>query len=48
MQLLLLVLSAQIQARPFYEKLGYRASGEEYLDEYCPHIRMEKELPESR
>ena len=35
-------------ARPFYEKLGYWASGEEYLDEYCPHIHMEKELPESR
>lgn len=40
-----LVLSAQVQARPFYERLGYRASGEEYLDEHCPHIHMEKELP---
>lgn len=41
-----LALSAQVQVRPFYEKLGYTASGDEYLDEYCPHIHMEKELTE--
>lgn len=35
-------LSAQCKARVFYEKLGYKASGEIYLDEYCPHIHMEK------
>ena len=38
------VISAQCQARAFYEKLGYTAFGEEYLDEYCPHIDMEKKL----
>ncbi|MBC3537706.1 GNAT family N-acetyltransferase [Megasphaera hominis] len=37
-------LSAQVRVRPFYEALGYTASSDEYLDEYCPHIHMEKEL----
>ena len=37
-------LAAQVRVRPFYEKLGFTASGDEYLDEYCPHIHMEKEL----
>ena len=39
-----MVISAQCQARVFYEKLGYTAFGEEYLDEHCPHIDMEKKL----
>lgn len=39
-----MALSAQVQAAGFYEKLGYRQSGEPYLDEHCPHIHMEKEL----
>lgn len=37
-------LSAQCRVQPFYEKNGYVPSGEVYLDEYCPHIHMEKEL----
>lgn len=37
-------LSAQCQARPFYEKCAYTASGEVYMDEHCPHIHMEKAL----
>lgn len=37
-------LSAQVQAKPFYEKLGYVAQGEEYLDEHCPHITMTKDI----
>ena len=37
-------LSAQVQAKPFYESLGYKAEGEEYLDEGCPHILMRKLL----
>ena len=37
-------LSAQCQAQPFYEKCGYSASGEVYMDEHCPHIHMEKVL----
>ena len=37
-------LSAQVQAKPFYESLGYKAEGEEYLDEACPHILMRKVL----
>lgn len=35
-------LSAQCRAKAFYESLGYKASGEIYLDEYCPHIHMDK------
>lgn len=37
-----IVLSAQCRVRSFYEKLGYVASGDIYLDEYCEHIHMEK------
>lgn len=37
-------LSAQVRVQPFYEKAGFMASGEVYLDEYCPHIHMEKAL----
>ncbi len=37
-------LSAQCRVRGFYEKLGYKAVGEEYFDEYCPHIDMVKEI----
>lgn len=37
-------LSAQVQARGFYEKLGYAAHGDVYLDEHCPHIAMDKGL----
>lgn len=37
-------VSAQCRAREFYEKCGYVASGEVYLDQYCEHIHMEKTL----
>lgn len=37
-------LSAQCRAKEFYEKLGYYAVGDVYLDEYCEHIHMEKFL----
>lgn len=37
-------LSAQVRASGFYEKYGYKKTGSEYLDEYCPHIKMIKEL----
>lgn len=39
-----LALSAQCRVREFYEKSGYTASGEVYLDQFCPHIHMEKQL----
>lgn len=38
------VVSAQCRVRGFYESLGYEASGEVYLDEFCEHIHMEKKL----
>lgn len=38
------VLSAQTQAMGFYKKLGYIPVGEEYLEEFCPHITMIKNL----
>lgn len=37
-------LSAQSRVSAFYEKLGYKKYGEEYMDEHCPHIKMVKEL----
>ncbi len=37
-------LLAQTRVRNFYESLGYRAEGEECLDEFCPHILMKKTL----
>ncbi len=39
-----ITLSAQVQAQGFYEKLGYTAVSGQYLDESCPHVRMEKRL----
>lgn len=38
------LLSAQVRAKGFYETLGYEAFGNEYLDEYCPHVMMRKRL----
>ncbi|MEG1448979.1 MAG: GNAT family N-acetyltransferase [Oscillospiraceae bacterium] len=37
-------LSAQVKAKPFYEKQGFVAKGEIYMDENCPHIDMYKSL----
>lgn len=37
-------LSAQIQAKGFYEKQGYETEGDSYMDEGCPHIKMKKNL----
>ncbi len=37
-------LSAQCRVQPFYEKNGYKAEGDVYLDEFCEHIHMSKKL----
>ena len=37
-------LHAQLQAKPFYEKLGFKAYGEIDCDEFCPHTWMKKEM----
>lgn len=37
-------LSAQLRVKDFYAKAGYNPSGEVYLDEHCPHIKMQKKL----
>lgn len=39
-----LMLAAQLQAQPFYEKQGYSPVGDLFYDEYCPHLWMCKEL----
>ncbi|MBL6974689.1 MAG: GNAT family N-acetyltransferase [Deltaproteobacteria bacterium] len=39
-----LVLEGQVQAIPFYEKIGYRAEGAEFLDAGIPHRLMRKAL----
>ncbi|WP_338753603.1 GNAT family N-acetyltransferase [Bacillus sp. FJAT-52991] len=36
------ILSAQTQAIPFYEKLGYEIISEEYMDAGIPHKTMKK------
>lgn len=38
------LLSAQVQAKGFYEKQGYAATGTLFYEEDCPHIRMCKTL----
>jgi predicted GNAT family N-acyltransferase len=38
-------LTAQIQALPFYEKLGYRKVSDVYLEQNIPHVTMLKDLP---
>ena len=37
-------LSAQLRIQGFYESMGYHAEGEPYLDEFCPHITISKQL----
>ncbi len=37
-------LGAQIRAKGFYQRLGYEAFGETFLDEGCPHIMMKKRI----
>lgn len=39
-----LCLHARKTAVPFYERLGYRTSGPEFLEVGIPHIAMEKHL----
>ena len=37
-------IGAQVQAIPFYEKIGYAPVGERYMDEHVEHQGMEKVL----
>lgn len=37
-------VSAQCRVRAFYGSLGYEERGAIYMDEFCPHIRMDKLL----
>ena len=37
-------LGAQLYAVPFYERCGYRGTGERFMDEFCEHEMMEKIL----
>lgn len=39
-----IVLNAQIQVVPFYEKLGYQATGAPFFEAGIKHIPMKKEL----
>lgn len=39
-----IVLSAQLRAKGFYDKLGYVSDGEAHFEEYCPHVMMKKDL----
>lgn len=42
-----LVLDSQDHAIPFYEKSGYKASGEGFMDAGIPHHYMKKEITAS-
>ena len=37
-------LGGQTRAAGFYEKAGFVRYGEEFYDEYCPHVMLRKEL----
>jgi predicted N-acetyltransferase YhbS len=37
-------MSARVAARGFYETLGYRASGEDFVEVTLPHVAMSKML----
>jgi len=37
-------LHGQTQAEGFYEKLGYQASSDVFMEEGIPHVLMVKEL----
>lgn len=37
-----ITLSGQVRVAEFYERLGYRREGGEYLDEGCPHVKLRK------
>lgn len=37
-------LSGQTRVADFYRRLGYTQTGEEYLDEHCPHVAFYKDL----
>lgn len=39
-----MVLNAQITAVPFYKKLNYRITSEEFMDAGIPHYEMQKKL----
>lgn len=41
-------LHGQTQAKGFYEKLGYQAASEEFVEDGIPHVAMTKDLPVSR
>ena len=38
------VLGAQVAAKSFYEKVGFKQYGDIFYDEGCPHIMMKYEL----
>jgi predicted GNAT family N-acyltransferase len=39
-----IILHAQVQVEPFYAACGYRAEGEEFLEEGIRHVLMRKRL----
>ncbi|MCS1350563.1 GNAT family N-acetyltransferase [Mechercharimyces sp. CAU 1602] len=39
-----IILNAQVQAQGFYERAGYQAEGDTFMDAGIEHIRMRKKL----
>lgn len=40
-----IVVDAQLQAAPFYEKCGFIPVSSTFMEEGIPHVKMEKNLP---
>ena len=43
-----LTVSAQCRVKGFYASLGYQERGDIYMDEFCPHIRMDKPVSDEQ
>lgn len=43
-----IMMNARKTAVPFYERLGYRVAGDEFLEVGIPHLEMTKELMQSK
>jgi predicted GNAT family N-acyltransferase len=41
-------VSAQCRVKGFYASLGYQERGDIYMDEFCPHIRMDKPVSDEQ
>lgn len=43
-----ITIEAQVYARSLYEKLGFKQTSEEFLEDGIPHIQMRRQTPNTR